>query len=102
MVTTQEPVPEHPPPLHPVKVALDLASAVRVTGVLAEKSNEQVSPQSTPAGELVTVPRPFPDLVTESVKKVSACAEVGSPITEKRRPANSGMRINRLITEHLA
>jgi hypothetical protein len=101
MVTSHVPVPEHPPPLQPVKVALELATAVRVTGVLSARSAEQVSPQSIPTGELVTVPRPLPDLATERVKVVTACAGVGSAITDTRRPANSGTRTNRLITKHL-
>ena len=33
MLTVQVPVPEHPPPDHPVKVELEAGAAVRVTDV---------------------------------------------------------------------
>jgi hypothetical protein len=64
MVTVQVPVPEQPPPLQPPKVEGAIGAAVSVTGVLYEKANEQVEPQITPTGLLVTVPLPVPFLLT--------------------------------------
>jgi hypothetical protein len=67
-VTVQVPAPEQPPPLQPVKVDPAAAVAVRVTAVPLVNAAEQVAPQEIPAGELLTVPEPAPDLVTESVR----------------------------------
>lgn len=58
------PVPVQPPPLHPVKVELAPAVAVRITDVFGPKPAEQVAPQSMPPGLLVTVPEPAPALIT--------------------------------------
>src|SRR5437667_9729918 len=63
-VTTHDPVPEHPPPLQPVKVEPAAAVAVNVTAVPLAKLAEQVAPQLIPAGALVTVPLPVPAGVT--------------------------------------
>ena len=63
MVTVQVvAVPEQPPPLQPPKVEGAVGLAVRVTGVFSVKAEVQVGPQSMPAGELITVPVPVPDL----------------------------------------
>jgi len=43
------------------------ALAVRVTGVTAGNTDEQVAPQLIPAGLLLTVPPPVPTLLTVSV-----------------------------------
>src|SRR5438034_679532 len=67
-VTTQVPVPEHPPPLQPLKVEPVAGLAVSVTAVPLVKLAEQVAPQVIPAGELVTVPLPVPALLTVSAK----------------------------------
>ncbi len=67
-VTTQVPVPEHPPPLQPLKVEPAAGLAVSVTAVPLAKLAEQVAPQVMPAGELVTVPLPVPAGVTVRVK----------------------------------
>ncbi len=67
IVTTQVPVPEQPAPLQPVKLEPVAGVAVNVTRLLNVKLKEQVTPQSIPAGELVTVPEPFPVFVTVSV-----------------------------------
>src|SRR5439155_1357135 len=67
-VTVQAPVPEHPPPLQPLKVEPAAALAVSVTAVPLGKLAEQVAPQLIPAGELVTVPLPAPEGVTVRVK----------------------------------
>ena len=67
-VTVQVPVPLHPPPLHPKNVELLPAGlAVSVTAVPPLKPAEQMLPHEMPAGELVTVPFPFPLFVTASV-----------------------------------
>jgi hypothetical protein len=67
IVTTHVPVPEQPPPLHPLKVEDPVAAAVRVTAVLYGKAYEQVEPQAIPVGLLVTVPLPVPALLTVKV-----------------------------------
>src|SRR5213596_1955879 len=71
-VTTQVPVPEHPPPLQPLKVEPMAGLAVSVTAVPLVKLAEQVAPQVIPAGKLVTVPLPVPAGVTVRVKVWSA------------------------------
>ena len=63
-VTTQAPVPEHPPPLQPPKIEPEAALAVRVTPLPLAKLPEQLAPQAIPAGLLVTVPLPAPILST--------------------------------------
>jgi hypothetical protein len=60
IVTTQVPVPEHPSPLHPVKVDPVDAVALNVTVELSEKEAEHVNPQFIPMGELTTEPLPIP------------------------------------------
>ena len=72
IVTTQVPVPEQPPPFQPVKVESVAADAVRVTTVSRSKSKAQVKPQSMPAGSLVIVPPPLPDLVIVKFTKVKS------------------------------
>jgi hypothetical protein len=64
IVTAQVPVPEHPPPDQPMKVAPVPATAVRVTTVPGLKEALQVVPQSMPDGEEVTVPVPVPVVMT--------------------------------------
>ena len=75
-VTTHDPVPEHPPPLQPVKVEPAAGAAVSVTAVPLVKLAEQVAPQVIPAGLLVTVPVPVP--ILETVR-----AKVGVKVTVK-------------------
>jgi hypothetical protein len=60
MIKEQLPVPEHPPPLHPVKTEPLLAVAVRATDVPALYIDEQVEPQFILVSALVTVPLPVP------------------------------------------
>ena len=67
-VTVHVPVPEHPPPLQPVKIEPAAGAAVSVTAVPLVKLAEQVAPQVIPAGALVTVPLPVPAGVTVRVK----------------------------------
>jgi hypothetical protein len=89
IVTVHVPVPEQPPPLQPVNVEPAAGVAVRATTVPLVKACEQVTPQEMPAGELVTVPPPFPDFVAESVKddcmKV-AVVEVAALIVTVQEP----------------
>jgi len=68
--TVHAPLPEHPPPLQPENTEPLAAAAVRVTLVPLEKLAEQVLPQLIPAGVLLTVPPPVPDLATVRVKLV--------------------------------
>ena len=63
MVTTHEPVPVQSP-LQPAKVLPEDGVAVRVTLASLLKLPVQVEPQLMPAGLLVTLPEPLPDLVT--------------------------------------
>src|SRR5207245_3427385 len=67
-VPVQAPVPEHPPPLQPLKVEPAAAVAVSVTAVPLVKLAEQVAPQLIPAGALVTVPLPVPALLMVSAR----------------------------------
>jgi hypothetical protein len=73
-LTEQVPVPEHPPPDHPVNVEPVAAVAVRTTGEVANV-RLQVVPQLIPfaPGE-VTVPLPAPAFVTVSVALAQAPA----------------------------
>ncbi|HSN13875.1 MAG TPA: hypothetical protein VLT61_04535, partial [Anaeromyxobacteraceae bacterium] len=83
IVTVQEPVPLHPPPLHPVKVELAPGVASSVTTVPGVKVSVQSAPQLIPVP--VTVPVPAPDFVIVSVYGNSAnCAStavVASTVT---------------------
>lgn len=62
ILTVHVPVPEQSPP-QPVKSEVDDGAADSVTLAPDVKLTEQVAPQFTPVGELVTVPEPVPDLV---------------------------------------
>src|SRR5690349_15681432 len=64
-VRLQVPVPVHAP-VHPVKVEPLLGFAVSITDVPTVKLAVHVCPQLMPAGALVTVPVPVPELVTVS------------------------------------
>ncbi len=66
--TVQVPVPLQPPPLQPAKVESAAGVAVSVTEVPMLWTPEQFAPQSIPAGLLVTVPLPVPDVFTVRVK----------------------------------
>jgi hypothetical protein len=70
ILITHGSVAEHPPPLHPVKTDPGLAAAVRVMDWPSEYDSIQSNPQLIPAGLLVTVPDPKPDLTT-----LSSCME---------------------------
>jgi hypothetical protein len=76
IVTVQVPVPVQPPPLQPAKVEPAAGVAVKITPVPVVKAVEQVAPHEMPAGELVTVPVPAPDLVIVSAKDVCTKAAV--------------------------
>ena len=64
MDTAQEPVPEQAPD-QPAKVEPEDVVAVNVTDVPDVKFAEQVVPQLIPAGELLIVPEPVPDLLSD-------------------------------------
>jgi hypothetical protein len=81
MLTVQVPVPEQPPPLQPVNVAVAEGTAVKVTSVPLLNDAEHVAPQLMPAGELVTVPGPKPDRSAVSTKVgVGGGVEVGGGV----------------------
>src|SRR2546425_5126085 len=63
-VSTQAPVPEHPPPLQPLKVEPAAGVAVSVTTGPLPKLAAHVAPPGIPTGELVAVPLPGPALLT--------------------------------------
>jgi hypothetical protein len=63
----QEAVPAQPPPLQPLKIEPAEGVAARVMEVPPRYVLEQVLPQLIPAGELVTVPKPLPVLLTVTV-----------------------------------
>jgi hypothetical protein len=64
-ISVQGPVPVHPPPLHPSNREPALGAAVSVTtALLLREASVHPLPQRIPAGELLTVPLPLPDLVT--------------------------------------
>ena len=66
-VRVHAPVPAHAP-LHPVNIAPAPGVALRVTRVPLLNDAEQVAPQLTPAGVLVTAPGPAPARLTVSTK----------------------------------
>src|SRR6058998_576540 len=68
IVTTHDPVPEHPPPLQPPKVEPAAGTAVSVTAVPLAKLAVQIAPHVMPTGELMTVPLPVPTSLTMSAK----------------------------------
>ena len=70
IVTTQLPVPLHPPPLQPANVLPLFGVAVSVTCVPLAKFAEQVLGQVIPAGELLTLPVPVPASVTVNANVV--------------------------------
>src|SRR5207244_10741635 len=65
-VTVQEPVPEQPPPLQPVKVEPAAGAAVRVKAGRVEWRGERVGPRWMPTGALVTGPVPAAALLAVS------------------------------------
>src|SRR2546430_7317628 len=68
MVTTHGLVPEHPPPLQPVKAEPVAGLAVSVTAVLESYRAEHLAPHVIPTGVPVTGPVPVPARVTVSAK----------------------------------
>src|SRR5207247_1863725 len=56
-------------PLQPVKTEPGAGIAVKLTTASNGNGAEQVAPQSSPAGSLVTVPLPVPAFVSPSVAK---------------------------------
>jgi hypothetical protein len=93
-VTVQEPVPAQAP-LQPVNAEPAAGVAARVTTVPALNDVEQLVPQLIPAGVLVTVPVPVPDLLTFIVSVGTNVAEtatsevkvtVQEPVPEQAAP----------------
>ena len=76
IVTLQAPVPVQPLPLQPAKVALPVGTAVSVTAVPLVYEATHVAPHAMPAGALVTIPLPVPELVTVSAKDGRAAVNV--------------------------
>src|SRR5216684_2353720 len=79
IVTTQLPVPLHPAPLQPLNADPLAGVAVNVTDVPLANNALHVTPQSMPAGLLLTAPLPLPAFVTVRVYicvklAVTACA----------------------------
>src|SRR6185503_8206401 len=68
-------------PLQPVKVAPAAGVAVSVTAVPLLKDAEQVAPQLTPAGALVTVQGPVPVQAPLQPVKVAPAAGVAVSVT---------------------
>jgi hypothetical protein len=106
-VTTQEPVPLHPPPLQPAKDELAAAAAVRVTTVPGAKLALQVWPQLMPAGLLVTLPLPFrATLRSGEVLKlavteafcVSVTLQTPAPLHAPDQPANEEFAIGDAVS----
>jgi hypothetical protein len=75
-VTVHVPVPPHPPPLQPLNVEPVAGTAVSVAVVPAVTDVAQTDPQLMPAGVLVTVPAPVPDLVTVRMSDGGGVGEV--------------------------
>ena len=65
IVTLHAPLPVHPP-VHPPNVEVDPGASLSVTTVPAANVYLQVEPQLMPAGLLVMVPVPVPELCTVS------------------------------------
>jgi hypothetical protein len=74
MVTTQLPVPEHPPPTQPANVELPEGIAVKVKTVPNETVDWQALPQSMAAGVDTTRPAPDPAFVNERSAVVGTCS----------------------------
>src|SRR6187402_2172292 len=68
------PVPEQPPPDHPVNVEVAAGVAVKTTSVSGAKSALQVAPQLIPGGSDVTTPVPSPERLTVSVRSPTSGA----------------------------
>ena len=79
--TLHVPVPEQPPPDQPPNVVPALGLAVSVTAVPLAKLALHVAPHVIPAGELLTVPVPLPDVRTDNWKLLAA-AVLNVAVTE--------------------
>jgi hypothetical protein len=67
-VTLQVPVPEQPPPDHPVNVECGFGVAISVTCVPWSNRALHVEPHEIPTGELLTDPDPLPAFETVSLR----------------------------------
>jgi len=75
IVTTQAPMPEHPPDKPAKTLSASAGVAVSVTWVPHKKLAEHVEPHEIPTGTESTVPAPLPDLETVRV------GEIAGPVT---------------------
>jgi hypothetical protein len=89
MVTVQVPVPVQPPPVQPEKVEPAAGAAVSVTAVPLANEAEHVAPHEMPAGLLVTVPLPVPDLATVNVEVV----DTPVPVTSRDTVSPSAVKL---------
>src|SRR2546425_6932196 len=83
-VTVQAAVPEQLPPLQPANTEPPSGIAVSVTTAPLTKLAEQIAPQLTPAGVLVTVPAPAPageTVRTKADEKVAVTVVVAETVT---------------------
>lgn len=90
MVTTQMDVPEQPAPDQPLKADPGAGLAERMTSVFCGKACSHVTPQSMPAGELVSAPVPDPLRVTVRVRgtrsNVAVTVALAVRVTEQVAP----------------
>src|SRR5262249_56509406 len=87
-VSVHAPVPEHPPPDHPVNTEPAAAVAESVTLVPAVNVAEHVAPQVIPAGELVT--GPLPGRVTLRVTGGAPAGKAEAPLSKGEARGRSG------------
>ncbi len=85
-------VPEHAP-LQPVKVEPAAGAAVSVTAVPLVNDAEQVAPHVMPAGLLVIVPLPAPEVETVKVEVVDAPV----PLTRRETVSPSAVKLTLVL-----
>ena len=91
-VTAHVPVPVQPPPPQPVKVDPEAALAVSVTELPLAKLLEQLAPHVMPAGVLVTVPLPAPNLTTARLYVFTVVAHAVFEYAEEPAALNAWTR----------
>jgi hypothetical protein len=93
IVTVHVPVPVQPPPLQPVNVEPAAGVAVKVIAAPVVKDAEHVVPHEMPAGLLVTVPVPVPDLETVRVELTDAPV----PVTRRDSVSPSAVKFTLVL-----